>query len=95
MTYRRYHTSRQPTPRLDTLPLRFAAALLLVAVVLALRYYRPALLEPLREQLTANTGEVAEAFARFADTVGEGQPVVEAWAVLAEDLSGLTVDAVQ
>ena len=48
MTYRRHHTSRQPAPRPDTLPLRFAAALLLVAVVLALRYYRPALLEPLR-----------------------------------------------
>ncbi len=82
--------SRARPPQTDTLPRRLVLALLLVAAVAALRYYDPALLEPLRARLTANTGAVAEAFARFTDTVGEGEPVVEAWAALTEDLSHLS-----
>lgn len=94
MTYYRHrsHIRRVPQAKADTLLLRFAAALLILAVVLAVRHYDPTLLESLRARLTANTGEVAEAFARFTDTIGEGEPVVEAWSVLTEDLAGLTAD---
>lgn len=86
MTYRRYR-KKHCAENYDSLPLRFAAALLILAAVVAVRFHDPALLEPLRAQMTADTGAVAEAFARFTDTVGEGETVAEAWAVLTEDLS--------
>lgn len=92
MTHRRRTPHRSPQHP-DTLPRRFAIALAILAAVLLIRHYDPTLLEPLREPLTANTGAVAEAFARFSDTVGEGEPVVEAWAVLTEDLAALTAGA--
>jgi len=92
MTYyrNRSRSRRVSNAKPDTLPLRFAAALLIVAVVLVVRHYDPTLLEPLRARLNANTGEVAEAFARFTDTIGEGKAVAEAWSVLTEDLADLT-----
>ena len=94
MQPRYYHTRPTHTPpRRSSLPLRLGLSLSLAALALAIHHWRPALLEPLRSQLLANTGEVAEAFALFTDAVGGGEPVVEAWgelrAGLAEELAPL------
>lgn len=93
MTYYRKHYRRPVHTGSNavstSLPLRFAAALLLLAVVLLLRHQSPELLESLRNQLTANTGEIAQAFARFTDNLSDGEPVAEAWAVLTGELSSL------
>lgn len=87
----RYHhrrsAGRHAPPRRDTLPLRLGVSLLLCALALAAQHWEPALLDPLREQLLANTGEFAEAFARFSDALGSGEPVAEAWAALRGDLA--------
>ena len=88
-TRRSYTRHRKPEQR-STLTLRFGICLMLLALVFAVRRWEPALLEPLQEQLLSNTGEVAEAFARFTASLGDGEPVVEAWSALQEELSAVT-----
>lgn len=88
----RRRPGRQALPR-SGLGLRLGLSLLLTAAALAARQYRPALLEQVRAQLLANTGEVAEAFARFTGALTEGESAVEAWAELRDDLSASWQDA--
>ena len=94
MQPRYYHTRPTRTPqRRSSLPLRLGLSLSLAALALAIHHWQPALLEPLRNQLLANTGEVAEAFARFTGALTEGESAVEAWAELRDDLSASWQDA--
>lgn len=88
----RRRPGRQAPPR-SGLGLRLGLSLLLTAAALVARQYCPALLEPVRAQLLANTGEVAEAFARFTGALTEDESAVEAWAELRDDLSASWQDA--
>ena len=85
MTYRR----PKPTAKPDTLSLRLVISLVMVAAAILVQRYDPELLQPIREMLTANTGEVAEAFAQFGDSLGEGEAVVNAWSELQYALKAL------
>lgn len=85
MRYHSYHSRPQP-PR-STLGLRLGVSLLLTVLTLAVQRWDPALLESVRTQVLANSGEVAEAFSRFTDSLSGGEPVVEAWAELRSDLA--------
>lgn len=81
------HYNRRRPPVRDTLGLRLGVSLLLTALALAVRHWDPALLEPVRTQLLADSGEVAEAFSRFTGALSGGAPAVEAWSALRSDLA--------
>jgi len=84
----RYHSHHSRTPQPSgTLGLRLGVSLLLTLLTLAVQRRDPVLLQTVRTQVMANSGEVAEAFSRFTDSLSGGEPVVEAWAELRSDLA--------